>query len=356
MTAYKERIEWVDIVKFFCMFCVMISHLGGGGIALHLHYLYEPFFLCGFLFVSGYTYNNNVSFIEHIKKKTRQLLIPWILFSLLNITLSQIVSFHPEWHPGFMAELRSNLLQIRELGDGSMWFINALFVAYIPFYYFVKKYEDNNDSKNTDLMFALLCIVMMLAYESYIEFFPHQIFPWGSNRLPWHLEYIPYALSFMFFGYLFRKKYDSYLKECNVYVVMLVYLLIIYLPLFFQTYFTGVFVVVYKVIIAILGTLFIAVVSINVNSNKLSLFVGRNTLTYYGTHGKALALIEAIFRKITPSLYNSVIHNSLLSIIYSVLLGIVLCMVLIVPTIFINKYLPFFAGRRYSFDGSAQKK
>lgn len=68
-------------------------------------------------------------------KKIKGLLVPWFIFSNLNIMLSMIMTFKGERN--FLSEFAWNLLQIRGLGDG-VWFVAALFVAFIPFYFFIK--------------------------------------------------------------------------------------------------------------------------------------------------------------------------------------------------------------------------
>ena len=63
-------------MKFICIFFVMLSHLGSNKIATVLRAFYEPFFLNGFLFASGYTYISGRPFKEFMIRKMKQLLLP----------------------------------------------------------------------------------------------------------------------------------------------------------------------------------------------------------------------------------------------------------------------------------------
>lgn len=139
-----KRIDWVDTVKFICIIFVILSHLET--CTNFWTAFYTPFFLTAFFFVSGYVYKPSVRFGELLYKKYRQLFIPWLVFSVLNLLLSQVLSFNV--HGPLLNELMWNFFQIRGKGDG-VWFVACLFVAYIPFYFFVKLYEKLNGGGGT---------------------------------------------------------------------------------------------------------------------------------------------------------------------------------------------------------------
>lgn len=135
----KQRIVWLDVVKYICIIMVMLSHLEAD---TDLWYVfYSPFFLSAFFFAAGYVYKPKDNFRGFLYKKFRQLFIPWLVFSLFDILLSQIISFNQ--HESLLTELKWNFLQIRGLGD-EIWFVAALFVAFIPFYLFIHWYESKH--------------------------------------------------------------------------------------------------------------------------------------------------------------------------------------------------------------------
>lgn len=137
MGKNNVRVIWVDRVKYICIVMVMLSHLETCTRAWSA--FYSPFFLSSFFFVSGYVYKRKENFTGFLYKKIYQLFIPWLVFSVLDILLSQFISFNN--HAGLLEELKWNFLQIRGMGDG-IWFVAALFVAFIPFYFFIKLYEE----------------------------------------------------------------------------------------------------------------------------------------------------------------------------------------------------------------------
>ena len=131
-----KRIEWVDTVKYICIILVILSHLESCTDVWTI--FYSPFFLTAFFFVSGYVYEPRMDFRHFLNRKIRQLWIPWLIFSIVLIGMSQIVTFNR--HGDLLAELYWNFLQIRGHGDG-VWFVAALFVAFIPFYYWVNEFR-----------------------------------------------------------------------------------------------------------------------------------------------------------------------------------------------------------------------
>lgn len=138
----SKRIEWVDVVKYICILMVMLSHLEARTDVWSA--FYTPFFLSAFFFVSGYVYKPKDSFNRFLYKKFRQLFVPWLVFNVFNILLSQALSFNE--HAGLLPELTWNFLQIIGKGDG-IWFVAALFVAFIPFYFFINWYENRYENK-----------------------------------------------------------------------------------------------------------------------------------------------------------------------------------------------------------------
>lgn len=348
----KKRVAWVDIVKYFCIFFVMLSHLGGNSVAPELRQFYSSFFLTGFLFVSGYTYKFRLGFKDHFIKKVKQLLVPWFTFSMLSIVLSQMLSFKPGQHDDVLGEIGKNFLQVRGYGDG-IWFVSALFVAYTFMYFFIKGYENYKLKVGNKAVwvFGLIAIALFFVNTTYSSLMPKEIFPWNMTGLPWHIEYVPYVLCFMFAGYLFKNNFEIiYDQKFNVVaciICTIVYLVLVYVPSFcglkmpwylanpcsFIKSFTSLAVFIY--------------VSKHIKPNKYLLFVGQNTLIYFGLHGKVLSALEMVFKKVLPTVYEFTYNNHAAATVYSIGVGLFVSVVLIIPTLIINNYLPFMMGRSY---------
>lgn len=349
----KKRIAWVDIVKYVCIIFVMASHLGNNNIAPELRSFYSGFFLTGFLFVSGYTYRFTPGFLNHLRKKTKQLFIPWFTFSTANILLAYIFTLRPEKHTDLWQELWKNFLQVRGYSDG-MWFVSALFTAYLFFYFFVKWFEKYRQTRGAAGIktFIILSILLYFANWIYTAFMPKAIFPWKSNALPWHLEYIPYAVYFMFMGYLFQqsfeKKFDAFFSKEKTALLIIAYLLIVFVPYAARLRMPRYISSVYSFAESNLAVMMLVAVSKHAAPNRYLLFVGQNTLIYFGLHGKFVSLWEAVFREILPSVYTAVYTSHFLSAVYSILFGIAISVVLIVPAMMINRFFPFMMGIPYT--------
>ena len=180
-----KRIDWVDTVKYICIMFVMFSHLDAN---TNLMWTFcSPFFLSAFFFVSGYVYKQKGNFKSFIYNKIRQLFIPWLFFSVFNIILSHVLTFN--YHSDLITELKWNFLQIRGCGDG-IWFVAALFVAFIPFYFFIDRFE--KASKSSSGRTACIIAIISSWVPSVISVVYSYKMP--SDIYPWHIEYIFQAM------------------------------------------------------------------------------------------------------------------------------------------------------------------
>lgn len=328
MEAVKVRIAWVDIGKFICMMFVMLSHLESGTEALRA--FYSPFFLTGFFFLSGYVYRQPESFRENLQKKTRGLFWPWLCLSVSSIGLSYLT-------PGVdLREIGRRLvyacLQIRTLGD-EVWFVAALFAAYIPFYFFAK-WEKRIWSLTAALALALLSIL-------YTQVVPGEWFPWGFNCLPWHLEYVFQAMLWMLLGYDFKlygeKIFDQYSGWFSRAALWGAYLLMVYGP------FRG---IAAEYIRSGLGVLSLVSLCKIVKSNAYFRFVGANTMTYFAFHGRAYALIERSLNRFAGEFYGACLENPIVSNLLAVVITVAVSLILVIPAEIINRWFPWMLGRK----------
>lgn len=260
----RQRIIWVDVGKYFCIMFVMLSHLESNTELLSK--FYSPFFLTTFFFLSGYVYMRPLSFRNHIIKKIRGLLIPWLIFSVMDILLSSVISLRN--NVDVKSELFWNFLQIRGMGD-AIWFVAALFVAYIPFYFLIR-------IKSPLLVFSIsaVCSVISVLYSRYAP-----AFAYGTNALPWHLEYIFQAILWMVLGYYFRSYWEPAFDKCKTVrrniIIWALYIIVAYIP----TIRGGSIIVPY--LRSIIGILAVICLSKWVHTNWYVRFVGQNTLIYF---------------------------------------------------------------------------
>ncbi len=330
----NKRIEWVDIGKYICIMFVMLSHLESRTDLLET--FYAPFYLTVFFFLSGYVYKQPKSFKDHMIKKIRGLFVPWFLLSNFNVLLSSLITLKN--NHSLKNDLMWNALQIRPLGDG-MWFVAALFVAFIPFYFFIK-----NDNRRFTIIAVFILSVLSNIYTILM---PKDFFPWGNAALPWHIEYIFRAMFWMVLGYYYRNNYeeklDKYINKWVKVFIPIIYLVIIYSPAQFEGDIPS---MLYGYIKSIVGIAFIIIICKSLKTNKYVSYVGANTLILFAFHGKVYAVLERLLAIKAGGFYvgclNSVIYSSLLAIILTVILSLIL----IIPSYCINRWFPWVLGRK----------
>lgn len=81
----KNRIEWIDSLKGFGIFCVTLGHLGCW-YALEKHIYSFHMFL--FFFLSGYLHNRKYSKREYIKRKIKTIFVPFLIWNMCSSLLA----------------------------------------------------------------------------------------------------------------------------------------------------------------------------------------------------------------------------------------------------------------------------
>ena len=346
-----KRISWVDTFKCICIMAVMAEH--AQCMTGWVHAFNAPFFVNGFFFASGYVYRNGESFGSFFKKKLRQLFVPWLVFSFLIIISSHLLSFSPSIHTDLKKELLENLLQIRYRGD-EMWFVAALFAAYIPFFFFVKFYEKAEGKRHRTVLFISIGLALSLAGY----YFEMGGFGNSVEYLPWHGEFAFRAMFLMFAGYLFRENweplFDRLNTQANRILLWTVFLLMVFVPQLSAAVYPVVNTVFYTYISPLIGIPAVISLCKQLKPGKFSSFVGRNTLAFYGLHGKVEAVIHAaLIRSPWMYEYNDLcccfaesLWKTALATLCSWLVALLTAALLILPVMIIEKYFPVLEGKK----------
>lgn len=335
----KQRTDWVDSVKYIAIMCIMGNHMAFMNTTLYA--AISPLYLMPFFFCSGYTYKNRPGFKALVKNKARQLLIPWLILGLANILLAQVISFNV--HLPLREELILNFLQVRGKYDG-LWFFAALFVAFIPFYFFVKWYHSKETTRKRTVVFLAVAFVLSLLSGIYMQVMDPSVFRWNSPALPWHLEFMFEAMFFMVLGYLFRHRWEGWFDAHDKLAVLIgavvLYLLVVYLPQ------PDALTIPLTYCKQLLGVYILVSLSKRIKPNRYMRYIGQNTLLCFGLHGKLCSLLGKIIQTVSPALYGHLQSNALYSTVAVAACAVVLSLILIVPIWLINRYIPFVAGRK----------
>ena len=201
----KERINWIDWAKAFCMTVVVFCHLPQQEDTFYLQYL-ASVILSTFFFISGYLKKPLESISQSAKKYGYSLLIPYIIYNAI---------YYPYWFAKFYIEhgnitwgeaiqpiIGTILGQLNssfscEL-NGVTWFLIALFVMHILT-------DILNKNKHGKSIMLILSIITMILY--------------GANKYYHYAPYITYhgfirCLCFFFMGNIFQQW--NYLKSLNL--------------------------------------------------------------------------------------------------------------------------------------------
>ncbi|MBO5129325.1 MAG: acyltransferase family protein [Oscillospiraceae bacterium] len=338
----ENRITWVDIAKYICIMCVMNAHLESSTDPLIA--IYEPFFLTLFFFSSGYVYSFTDNFVHFFRKKVAQLFVPWLVFSVANILVAQVFSFTA--HNPLGIELFWNMMQIRGHGDG-LWFVAALFIAFIPFFFLICWYEKTSIRLKRWWLLGISLFLSLLS-NIYAIIMDPALLPWNDIALPWHLEYIFIAMFFMVLGYLFRAEFEVRFNKYNTLITRCVVWGIYLCAVLFReeiTYNDSLNILV-TYVCQLLGVAAVISVCKILPPNKMVLYIGQNTLLCFALHGKVYSLLQVVIRRCLPGLYSAILADTLCSSLFSLLLTVVLSLILIIPIWIINRWFPFLVGRR----------
>ena len=201
----KERINWIDWAKAFCMTVVVFCHLPQQEDTIYLQYL-ASVILSTFFFISGYLKKKDLTIKESAKKYGHSLLIPYIIYNTIYYPY-WLIKFYIEhgsitWNDAIKPIIGTMLGQLNssfscEL-NGVTWFLIALFLMHILT-------DVLNRNKHGKTIMLILSIITMILY--------------GANKYYHYAPYITYhgfirCLCFFFLGNLFHQW--NYLKSLNV--------------------------------------------------------------------------------------------------------------------------------------------
>ena len=156
MSDKATRIEWIDEFKGFVLLLVCLYHIEQSFANVNMGMLHlSALRMSAFFFISGMLFSTRrfSDFKSYFIHKTRVLLIPYILLSLLFLALDPVL-YHFEWFPraprmtimnikpeiaGVWDYLYWNLAKIfiagkSSIGSGPLWFVFTLYSVSLMFY------------------------------------------------------------------------------------------------------------------------------------------------------------------------------------------------------------------------------
>ena len=135
-------------------------------------------------------------------------------------------------------------------------------------------------------------------------------------------------------------KFDKYINKSLIILSICVY--VIYITIMKVDYnFDGSMYFIDAIMLSSLGLLVVTYISKKCRSHFIE-FVGANTLLYFAIHAKVLALIQRVIYSLVGFPSVSMLGGGIV-----ILVTLLVASVLVVPALFVNKYLPWVLGKNF---------
>ena len=290
----KERINWIDWAKAFCMTVVVFCHLPQQEDTFYLQYL-ASVILSTFFFISGYLKKKDLTIKDSAKKYGKSLLIPYIIYNVI---------YYPYWLVKFYIEhgsitftdaikpITGTLLgQLNcsfscEL-NGVTWFLIALFTMHILT-------DMLNKYKHGKSIMLILSITSMILY--------------GANKYYHYAPYITYhglirCVCFFFLGNLHQQwgklKQQQFRKDLLIGTSTLLASLILFYWHINENNFILHITLYYIVnLISVYAFIYLAK-SLNKIKSHIITLISIGTMLIFGLHRMMIGVIDFEIEKIT---------------------------------------------------------
>lgn len=304
----NQRIQYIDIAKGTGILLVVVGHCINSSSLLG-RWIWS-FHMPLFFVISGLCFDSskNPLFVPFFLKKSRTLLLPLVIFSILMVAIKSVI-FPGEFN---FATLKMNF------PDAAYWFIFVLFLSEILFFSIDK--ITNNQYLKFILLF--LCLIIGKLLNIY-----HIYFPYNLCSI--------FACTFFYgIGNIFRATIHSILNNINTngksIIVSIILLLIPAVSVYYLNNTIDLrsntipFPILYHVLIAFIGITGIFLLSkvlsrIDSLIKTITLYLGRNTLIILLLH---MCFINISANFISPLISHKITYKIIELIFISVLLYI----------------------------------
>lgn len=331
----SERMYWIDQLRAMAFLCVLIGHVSTYKI---LGWVISSFHMPLFFMITGYTFSIDkmyeTSLKDMVRKRAKSMLVPylWLAFITLPIWVFNwkvLVNLDVE-----LLDLIKGIFvwnnKIYETPCNPMWFVGALFIAYIYFWIAVKI------SKKDNVKFVAINVVyFILGYCT------------RNLHLPWHVNTALIGVTFISIGYFLRKFVELHFskekisqnKIAYVFIIAFIFVVGIYAAIK-----NGAIVMVYGnynnillfYISSIFISLFLTVIFYHLPYMKFISYVGQNTLLYLALHMGIIRFVENMWPQ-TKLDYN-----------FGLFFAVLCFFILAAISWGINKFFPYVHGKKIS--------
>lgn len=172
-SATPNRIEWIDNTKGFLLLGVILSHIEFDNCVLKWISL---IYMQAFFWVSGLLYSEKryVSSMSFVKSKTKSLLVPYVLFSLMGFLLDPRYFLMDGIENILFVFIDNVLLFVKGWGTrstGTLWFIITLWGVNMLYFFFRKSVRHLKIEKVLSVYYAFIMLIMGWLFYRY-NWFP----------------------------------------------------------------------------------------------------------------------------------------------------------------------------------------
>lgn len=217
----KERIPWLDYVRFFSIFLVILFHtppqtpILDGKIIINLRI---PLFFC----ISGYLFNigKYSKFWQFFSHRGKQILVPYVTFFIVFYVMwlligNKLGDAHVEWWQPFIDFVKGEPHTVL----GTFWYLSCLFVMQV-LYYFLQRLLPSQ------WLFPASIILSVAAINCPIENYWHV---WNA------MVYMPfYAFGNCFKGYIGKVSFSDRRRTTILFSLAIVSLAVMALSIYIQ--------------------------------------------------------------------------------------------------------------------------
>ena len=326
----SKRIQWIDAAKCIGIFMVAFGH---NWLDSKFCYYFYAFHMPLFFILAGITFSTKNDFKTFVIKKSKALLIPYVIFAFCIIAFYGVLKSTHEGGYNWEGELKAFILQKRHT---LLWFLSVLFLSEIFTYLILRLIKSNKT-----LVLVSIAIILLIIH-SLLNLF-------GLNIFIWNLDLVPLASSFIIIGILYKNYNHKILLENSLWYtgILLIFSILI---VSYNYYHSGKMIDLpgnsfghYPLFIvgALAATYSLILVLKKVSLPQWMIYIGAYSIIFYGFHRFIIELIFISYGKLGISFEKDEWSGVLLSI-----LNVIITIAVLYPiSIFINKKCPWLLGK-----------
>lgn len=325
----KQRIWFIDYIKAFSISLIIISHCIGWweineALNKAIVTIHVPIFFIAAGVLKGYL-KKEESFLLFIRKRVRQLLIPYFWFSLYNSAVKLSMMAVGVGGPLSLQVLKDEAIAFLITGNGTVWFLMTLMLSESLFVW-LKSYKMNWLLIGVAVLFAIIPFLWTIS-NPVLVVVNRAMQAFSLLVLGWYMVYI-----------LRNRKLVITLGP----VLMAIWLYLVYNTKWDYTFFGGRFNNIAASLPTMLSGCLAVILLFSLILKRISFlqYIGKNSLILMLMHPTFLLIgIYGIY----PHLH---LHGNLLFILFSISLIVFVYGLSLLCIPIIHKYVPFVIGEK----------